>query len=143
MEIKELRIGNWVNYYVGTQTGRIIGMRISEISCTSDIAVSIEPPNVTGYTKTDFSDLSPVELTNEWLIKLGFEKWKDRLTIEAWAKGHPSQRFDIDFLNGEIIMNSRYQEHSDSMVMEHIKHVHQLQNLYFALTGEELKNKNS
>ena len=86
-------------------------------------------------------ELQPILLTEEWLLRFGFVKWEDRLTIEAWAKGHPSQRFDIDFIEGEIVMNSRYQEHSDTHIMGHIKHVHQLQNLYFALTGEELKLK--
>lgn len=85
------------------------------------------------------SEFNPIPLSEEWLISLGFKKWEDRYTIEAWGPGHPSQRFDIDWKDGNIIMVSRYQESSDDLLMRHIEHVHQIQNLYFCLTGKKLK----
>ncbi len=116
IKASELRIGNWIN-----EQG--LELQVGKIDCEL------------------FKGSEAIPLTEEWFLKFGFTKWKDRLTIEAWAKDHPSQRFDIDFKAGDIIMNSRYQEHHDSFVMGHIKYVHQLQNLYFALTGEELTIK--
>jgi hypothetical protein len=63
----------------------------------------------------DISYYKPILLTEEWLLKFGFVK--DKLTNYDWYKG--------DF---EICIHD-------------IKHVHQLQNLYHALTGEELKKE--
>ena len=66
----------------------------------------------------------PIPLTEGWLLKFGFEKkigWDDLIY-------HVKNNVDLyEFLSGY--------EYYDF----HIKHVHQLQNLYFALTGEELK----
>jgi hypothetical protein len=62
-----------------------------------------------------FDVIKAIPLTEEWLLKFGFVK--DKLTNYDWYKG--------DF---EICIHD-------------IKHVHQLQNLYHALTGEELKKE--
>ena len=65
-------------------------------------------------------DLIPIPLTEEWLVKFGFEnKTKsfvlNNISIKQQTKGY--------FFYLSIM----------------IQYVHQLQNLYFALTGEELK----
>lgn len=88
-------------------------------------------------------EVKPIPLTKEWLKKLGFyvENSKDRLSIEAWGPGHPSQRFNIDFKDDKILLISRYQESHDFLKMRHIVYIHQLQNLYFSLTGEKLTLK--
>lgn len=127
MKATELRLGNLV------KAGGLIGT-VEKISADGILCQLLHTIDEQDGSK----GIEPIEITEEWVIKLGFKKWKDRFMIEAWAKGHPSQRFDIDFKDGKIIMNSRYQEHSDYLVMGHIKYAHQLQNLYFALTGEEL-----
>lgn len=89
----------------------------------------------------DYQEILPIPLTEQWLIDLGAEKWKDRFIIQAWGPGHPSQRFDIEWKSGAIILASRYQDHNDDLLMRHIQYVHQLQNLYHSLTGEELELK--
>ena len=66
------------------------------------------------------ADLIPIPLTKEWLVKFGFEnKTKtfvlNNISIKQQTKGY---FFYLSMM---------------------IQHVHQLQNLYFALTGEELK----
>ena len=66
------------------------------------------------------ADLIPIPLTEEWLFKFGFEnKTKNfvlnNISIKQQTKGY---FFYLSMM---------------------IQHVHQLQNLYFALTGEELK----
>jgi len=70
---------------------------------------------------------TPIPLTEEWFNKFGIFKIND-----------------ISFLMGcyEIIYSKGW-EHWN-VILKHgtiakIKHVHQLQNLYFALTGEELE----
>jgi len=75
-------------------------------------------------------------LTEEWLLKLGFE-----LAYESDYRRKfdmLDSRFGYDFdLNGDTngMQGFRY----IGNYLGHIKHVHQLQNLYFALTGKELE----
>jgi len=78
----------------------------------------------------------PIPLTEEWLIKFGFGK----------------SEFDNEMIDNvslkDIVINCNYERggvelegETESQYLNHIKHVHQLQNLYFALTNEELTIK--
>ena len=80
-----------------------------------------------------------VELTEEWLLKFGFEKDEMHNCIVIYKDSyiHIEIAFECD-IKIVTISGSEAGDH-----MEHIKYVHQLQNLYFALTGEELTIKNS
>ena len=70
------------------------------------------------------SNIYAIELTEEWLLKAGFER------LFPTGSTYSLRDFNVsDF--GE---NGIY--HYD--VKQPIKYVHQLQNLYFAMTGEEL-----
>ncbi len=91
-----------------------------------------------GYLETPFEDLKPIPLTEDWLLKLGFEKYNDNYSIDTLHglnSGKPSK------------LVIRYTELQNMVVVRpgnrtiYIKSVHQLQNLYFALTGEELEFK--
>jgi hypothetical protein len=76
------------------------------------------------------TDYSFINLSEEWLVKFGFEDNGQSYEIEYCVvrrNYNNKVMFDL-FKNGEFI-------HSE------LKHVHQLQNLYFALTGEELTIK--
>jgi hypothetical protein len=80
--------------------------------------------------------IEPIPLTEEWLLKFGFE-----IDDSEWFK-------DDD----EIVYQKTYKDYSicvsnkgvvyNGVYSQKIKHVHSLQNLYFALTGEELTIKN-
>lgn len=85
--------------------------------------------------------LKPVPLTEEWLLKFGFDKksWKSQgIVIECFyyekngiiiyliARG-----FEIEVKHGDDQFN----------LFRVWNYVHQLQNLYFALCGEELELK--
>jgi len=73
----------------------------------------------------------PIPLTEEWLLKFGFEKNDNNQFI--LMEGSVDILFNKD-LNGWTCDGINF---SINMT----EHVHQLQNLYFALTGEELKLK--
>ena len=115
IQAKDLRIGNWVNR---TEGFKIFKSKVSAhtISCAaSDGSI-------------DF--LSPIPLTPEILEKCGFVK-EDRLNVGAntyFKKGmgeYLTYQFDgfcVYELNKAIV-----------------KYLHQLQNLFFALCGEELE----
>ena len=65
-------------------------------------------------------DIEPIQLTEKWLLKLGFKP------------------FNKDFVLNGIIIHTRKRGFILRKSVPIIMHVHQLQNLYFALTGEEL-----
>ena len=73
----------------------------------------------------NFDSISGIPLTEQWLIRLGFEKIG---------------------INYNMSIFNVYRRKSDNKLLYRnnvyaveLKHVHQLQNLYFALTGEELE----
>lgn len=69
----------------------------------------------------------PIPLTEEWLLKFGFKH--NEGMADSWL-----------FFNGFPMNNHMGGWHfNDLSISVLIKYVHQLQNLYFALTGEELK----
>lgn len=85
----------------------------------------------------------PILLTEEWLVKFGF--------VKKCNSGRSDDliywdRIDISlFINydGSINLGCELSEYEDCVPFNEneIKYVHQLQNLYFALTGEELTIK--
>ena len=77
----------------------------------------------------------PIPITEEWLIKFGFDSNGD--DNEYWV--HDGMR-NFSFLNQGV--DFKVFDSGDVTVC-FIKYVNQLQNLYFALTGEELVCTNS
>ena len=121
MKANELRIGNWVYNDFTREDIEVYPMMIHRLS-------KIEGEH----------HIKPIPLTEEWLIKFGFEK--DVLSlfnIEILKDKDPTSAIIICLEDGlcEITRNSRF---GTTISM---KYVHQLQNLYFALTGEELEIK--
>jgi hypothetical protein len=74
-------------------------------------------------------DYQPIPLTEEWLLKFGFE---------VYEFNHKENQYGFkDRLI--VIRDGFFCDYGSSVI---IKHVHQLQNLYFALTGTELIQNN-
>jgi hypothetical protein len=129
METKDLRLGNLVisKFNNVEEVGIITG--IPDHDGCLDI-------NEVGYI---IEDCNPIPLTNEWLIKLGFELDTNiEFNWHVWDNGE----FTIhDPLNdGETFV---WFLRLDKMCAESIDvdYVHSLQNLYFALTDKELEIK--
>ena len=83
------------------------------------------------------SQWQPIQLTEEWLIKFGFKKhnemtWLDTEHTETQLPNLQLNNFKPDEEIG-MFLDDKY-----GVI---IKYVHQLQNLYFALTNKELKIK--
>lgn len=81
----------------------------------------------------------PIPLTEQWLLDLGFEKVVAKVNLGVtsqppywWIKG--------EFVLSKTVKGLVY-GHRASGLNNIIQYVHQLQNLYFALTGEEPKLK--
>ena len=79
--------------------------------------------------------LKPIPLTIEWLMKFGF-CW--RQNYDSWV--HPKDNKEETTI--DLIISKGFYV-CDMDHNPEIKYVHQLQNLYFALTGEELLIKSN
>jgi hypothetical protein len=91
----------------------------------------------------------PIPLTEEWLIKFGFEKviYESDETgygtdYELDIKGVGCISYSDDF-SCALFGSKESSKHELGFLpnWDNCKHVHSLQNLYFALVGEELKIK--
>lgn len=117
----ELRIGNYLMY--GGMVGSVV-----EISSKIPYVI-IQFPN--GNRQSVNSENAFIPLTEEWLVDFRFEKDVTVWINEIALYKHGQSGFNY---------NASYFEH-DNLV--EINYVHQLQNLYFALTATELTtNKN-
>jgi hypothetical protein len=132
MKANELRIGNWVKYDSN-----------EKVTFTM-----LEHQEINGFTKwipelevDDYFKLNPIPLTAEWFLKLGFNyhnPFKD--------EDSDFYVFQIKTSTGESITFGYASDVSGwftdrLLITVNIYYVHQLQNLYYALIGEELKLK--
>jgi hypothetical protein len=145
IELKELRIGNILNYDGDPVHVTFLSMDIDD-----------EYQDIIGFCKmgentkekADWNralagQLDRIPLTAEWLQRLGFDTQDYEIDIIEWATEGRALDFAIDQIGvppeKQPFIFSYDQGMGDRKV--EIKYVHQLQNLYFALTGEELTVK--
>ncbi len=135
MDAKELRIGNLVkinnSLLIETENEiyKIIGFneRTDWEFPDSDGVISLQHiESIRTYSQ--FSQfIEPIPLTEEWLLKFGFEY--DSI---IWGK-------ELLMLSpNETFFNIWVETLTYGRLEIEMRYVHQLQNLYFALTGEEL-----
>lgn len=112
---KELRIGNIVHDYIGN-IRPVTGQDISNFEAGKDKFV-------------------PVDLTVDILIKFGFSKQKYTRNYEKfWDDDNGLVQLRV--IDEEI---ARFELYSDGIILSRpIAYMHELQNLYYCLTGEEL-----
>jgi hypothetical protein len=122
LKAKDLRIGNIFDYYDQFVIVQKISNRFTEFGYFKD-GTGFQRP----FESHDFP--KPIELTEDILLKCGFEKKGKRLS-KGW--------FYLWNEDGKIIF-ALAEMHDEIGQYLTIKYVHQLQNLYFALTGEELQ----
>lgn len=126
MKAIELRIGNLVEDING-RTIRITA--IKERTVRGDIL-----PSDHNSLFTFAEDIEPIPINAEWLLKCGFECVHE---MEAYADKH-----HYGYANCEGTFTFMPFCTNDTNCHIKIKYVHQLQNLYFALTEKELQFKN-
>lgn len=116
MKASELRIGNWV---------KVDDLPIEQV--TLDMFATLFRAQRT------ISLFEGVPITEEWLLKFGFVKLNHTYSLG---------QIRIDWFNKNTMMRIHGQDDNYIQTLIEIEnkfqHVHQLQNLYFALTGEEL-----
>ena len=131
MQAKDLRIDNW--FYAVHPVDGLFEMQVRGIA--QDGTIETDAYGNTYGTIDCYGDsCKPIPLTEEWLLRFGFEystmgifKIKDFVVVK-W-EGEDAEFRQWNANSGEPRSTT------------YIKHVHQLQNLYFALTGKELEIK--
>jgi hypothetical protein len=127
MEANELRRKNLVHHENDHIYWEVTSITISTVDLTiddhqGDISVCFVP----------YKDISPIPLTEKWFIKFGFDRdcsgifYHDKLMKLYFEKPYEEA--------SHFLVKSSWDGELTS-----VKYVHQLQNLFFALTGEELK----
>ena len=106
-------------------------LRIGNLVYEDDNNVVLE---IDEWDLTNIGTIKPIPLTEEWLVKFGFGYWED---VDEWYSPDIDATLRINHYYNNKVKNGFFE--SDYGV--DIKHVHQLQNLYRALTGEELTIK--
>ena len=127
MKVNELRIENYVNI-----EGDVV--KVKEIYEKSIYYANGEYES---YATEDF--IHPIELTEEVLVKIGFKK--------NTIYGSVIEYFPIDDNLASIFctkekQNIRIQvvrKNTSETIAKYIKYLHELQNIYYCLTNEELE----
>lgn len=83
------------------------------------------------YGGMDFYE--PIQLNEEWLLKFGFVTKKTM--SDTFVAPYPDNYYHIIKHHGIYVFRCA------GCSLQRVNYVHQLQNLYFALTGEELTIK--
>jgi hypothetical protein len=139
---KELRFGNKVQ----TRQGEIITIQqilSNAIVCETQIEVNSEALELSGASaegeylfelnevvrELDIDEIYPIALTPEILKQCGFRNFVREEWIISIGNSH------IDFVYTDNILRLRCPAPS----LSNIKHLHQLQNLLFAITSQELE----
>lgn len=151
IQAKDLRIGNYIADRGGKKWQIDHWESKDKVSAKSSIS-EIGGHKFEGHPLTEYVEyLQPIPLTEEILLKCGFEKiphfnignasikhiGRDR-HISISSVGTPNEIIALVDQSGEDIANS------DVIIVKNYDYdgytnLHQLQNLYFALTGEELE----
>ena len=126
MEANELRIGNLLRDKVSKTELEVIELTKDDIA--TYVIDRSKFPLEKGW------GLEPIPLTEEWLKRFGYVIIETNKCVEAFRENF---RYSI-----QQVENSEHWFWCDGQtVITNLKYVHQLQNLYFALTNEELTLK--
>jgi hypothetical protein len=131
MKANELRIGNLVKY----------DNRIFKIDSISTVFPTLNTDEF-GIGVVDYNNIEPIPLTEDWLLKFGFENYKPANANRYFKEGIYPRSFAFQFYkNGRVDFwyNDFNVGNLNRIKYNLLEYVHQLQNLYFALTGKELE----
>ena len=121
----KLRVGNLLNYQ--TAEGDVVNL-------TTDFhAIKWATEDPKGFNLVH----SPIPITEEWLIKFGFKQYNDFGVKFNTFDLMPLCGFGYDIDTKQVVILEKGNPNSH-WIERKIEYVHELQNLYFALRGQEL-----
>jgi len=112
MKANELRIGNYI-------------LLTNDNFNTSKVYV-LDGFDIYKLDESDCFDIEPIPLTKEWLLRMGFEFKRQKVGANGI------------FSKGELNLTLSYGGIVYRKLNRPVLYVHSLQNLYFALTEDEL-----
>jgi len=136
MKVEELMIGNYV---------KIDDLPIEQITLETFATLKEFPATISVF--------NPIPLTDEWLLKLGFDKIPNKTYINGFKYFLHTEGLNLENYykdgtwfdgigtiqnNGDLVVNILCR---GNYVCNSVQYVHQLQNLYYALTSEQLISK--
>lgn len=141
IKVAELRIGNLVKY-TGTPYPNyplVNGMVIVEDIVGNGVNLSMG-----GSTLYKADKLEGIPITPEWLERMGYVRFQYYTDEYLWSLVDENNTMTGDFCiveeNNRLIPMNGTGGYEYAIARE-IQYVHQLQNLFFTLTGEELTIK--
>ncbi len=132
IKANELRIGNLLQ-------GEPLS--IPRLNMYHDGVTAITGYGISLIESESITSLNAIPLTDDWLLRFGFVN-SQADEDDNWNEGFWSKAYDRSLPGvaiGYILQDKVYECEINAELIIQIKHVHQLQNLYFALTGKELK----
>ena len=137
MGTNELRVGNFVfdddNEIVKVE--KIHSKRYQQWNEEDDDS-AVEFTKESDLENLYYSKVNPIPVTEEWLLKFGFLRGVDAVYYIKSKHMYLKIFEKIGHVLGSVDKYSNCFKISDD-----IKYIHQLQNLYFALTNQELEIK--
>lgn len=143
MKASELKIGNYIQLYRKSEDKEMTSHRVKSIyfdNVLNCYCVELEGGFIVNIEK----GIEPIPLTEEILLKCGFEECTDyyfdgkSMFFYDIHKSLENSEFYIYFNENNKICLSIMEEEDIISKSLNIQYLHQLQNLYFALTNEEL-----
>lgn len=123
MKAENLRVGNHVSPFFKTQDGK--KHYTSTVRC-----LHMNTCEVKNSETFQYNMIGGVSLSEDWLIKLGFIKYNN-VFFKIKVKR--------SYVDGWYLTQNNELTKSLNEFMIRINYVHELQNLFFALTGAELE----
>lgn len=126
MIASELRVGNLVSKSHG-KTWKVQGYDIAEF-------------------KSDWKIIRPMPITQAWVEMAGFELYlidpaedgcAEIRSYRRWANEKKRIYYAVSF-SGDLIQFLIHRNERDHFVLRNVAYVHELQNLFFSLTGQEI-----
>ena len=129
----ELRLGNWVNTIVSDKPSIVTFIKSQKVKDGYYQSIELDEEEI--YIP---QHICGIPLTADILERAGFNR-----DSEGWYLSADNKLYDPLELNGVGSYSQRNTtifafKHGSSILKRGVKYVHQLQNLYHALTGEEL-----
>ncbi len=129
MKENELRVYNYIYKKIHKKDTPLEVVEVLSIDGSFDV---LDVKNIEGYIteKCPLKDFEPIPLTEEWLFKFGFHL-------------DPYKNYELNnvFIHRLTFTLDIFEDDDWHHIPVKLKYVHQLQGLYFYLTGEELTIK--